>query len=167
MARSSKVKIKEAGYGTDKKEVPYTLAKLSQAVVGEYSVLIYELASGDPMDPASTVERRLATYQGKVPPKPFDEPKSSYYGEFERLRDAKLDERLEIVQEGDYTAQQHREATRSLLQVKKGHAYVYGAQVTYQEFMDAIERVANDDTDEEAWGVIDQWRRRQLRSEER
>ena len=160
--------LKRPYYGRDQ-EFVYEFSEIAvNDVDDKYISVVYDVSDGNPFDPATTVERRVAFFKsGNVPVTWFEDYRKGYSGYFEGLKDSILDERIETVQEGDMDADEHRDATRSLAKVQRGTVYTTAGQITYADFMDAIERVANDENDEEAWKVIDKWRSRQLRMDER
>jgi len=78
---------------------------------------------------------------------------------------------IETTQESDHSALQHRDAEEALTGDRGYLGAHYGGRssngVTYEMFLEAIEAVAVNEEDEEAWDKIENWRLRQLPESER
>lgn len=148
----------------------------TQSAADEYSVVEYILGDGPPDDPGSTIHRRIAVFVAGEEPEDFQAALSEAIKgsrwEFEGLKEpCLLDEYIGIVQEGDADANDHREADERMLDRDRTPHYWRQSGgsngVTYEQFLAAVDVVAADYENEEAWVVIDKWRQRQLREDER
>jgi len=161
-----------------KKDKQLVVEELHRSDALLYTNVYYDVSDGDPDDPASQTDRRVAVFNVGLAPKNIGEAVAkqiddSYsYSYFEGIEEALIDEIVEVTKESDYDAEQYRQEERSLLEPKRHYDYRTGTYIErdgseYETFLEAIEKVAEDDSDEEAWKVIDNWRARQLRLEER
>lgn len=146
----------------------YLLIELDRVPMydGKYTVIVYDIADGDLEDLATNIERRMATFEH--PPSVLKHEGEGRWG-WEGLDGAMIDVELETVQEEDEGASSHRELDQRI-QDRTESGYYGGNLPTAEQqerFWEAVETVALDETDEDAWAVIDAWRSRQLRSEER
>lgn len=159
MKRRTRTYIEKAKWGTT-------------AQSAEYSIIEYIVGDGPPDDPGSTIARRIAVYRKEEVPEDFQAAlttamENSRWG-FEGMEDTLADEQIEIVQEGDHDANDHREAEARLGDGNIPYSWREGSNgVSYEQFLTAIDALAVDDQDEEAYKVIDTWRQRQLRHDER
>jgi hypothetical protein len=155
--------------------------EIDAANVGPYTMLLYQTWVGDKGDPATTVEEWASIFleedlpeeysdakiQSNVPPYVSSEKHSYRKGWFDGLKDSQADNKLRVVQEGDEASEQHRREHQDMLN-DNGSSYRYRLMgMSYEEFLDAIDRVAENEEDERAWDTIDKWRSRQMRDEER
>jgi len=147
-----------------------------ESATGSYHTIEYVVADGPPDDPGSTIFRRLAVFRDGEQPEDFQaafqavlNSRSSYYS-YEGLEGALMDEYVETVQEGDTEANEHRRAHERMSDQDGYVPYNWrtaSGGVSYEQFLTAIDTVANDGENEEAWTTIDLWRQRQLRHDER
>jgi len=138
-----------------------------------YLIVIYEVWSGmvEKDDPATDLERWASVYNGDTPKDVELKMMDSRYG-FEGLEGAEQNIYLETVREADSSVQEHMNDQERLL--KSGQTWNYQTNSyedrgsAYEKFLGAIERAADNDEDEEAWAIINEWRTtRQLRDEDR
>jgi hypothetical protein len=133
----------------------------------DYEQITYQVSDGPEDDLASTVEWRIAVFEKPVP----DEIKADTRWGWEGLTDALYDNVLTIKKEADYDAEQHKHEQDALMPAEGKDSYYSRAAtirgVGYGDFLEAIERVGENDDDEDAWKIIETWRMRQLRQEER
>lgn len=155
------------------------LEELFRSEVLEYEMVYYDTRDGERDDPATQVERRVAVFKVGTAPENItaaydaSRSKSSYsYSYFDGLPNALLDNVVEVTQQYDYEAQRIREEEERLLQPRRVYnprTYEYEEQdgSEFLEFWEAVDRVEEDESDEQAWDTIARWRSRQLRAEER
>jgi hypothetical protein len=156
-------------------------------IVGdEYVTYIVDLWQGDRNDPSTHVERYIGTWRADAleteergafdPDFTFPELSrhdtaniSIYYFRSGNVRPLQWDN-LETVQKADEDVLQHRRAHEQLTD-QNGHVpYAWrmsGVTATYEGFLNAIDRVSENEEDEEAWDIIDNWRLRQMPEAER
>jgi hypothetical protein len=136
----------------------------------DYEQVTYSVADGDPDDPATTLEFWISIFKRGEAPADIGKAINNAWGGFEGLNGAITNETLEVKQECDYEAERFRQQTEHLMSAPEEDGYYARTQnaekLAYQAFQDAIERVSADESDEEAWDVIDSWRKRQLRRDE-
>lgn len=144
--------------------------ELDRAEFLDFVLIAYTGADGPADDVATVVERRIAIfYKDKLPEDPYA-PKDAaqyMYGEYEGLSEAEIDEAMDLTKERDEDALKHRNESDDLMKKKDTPYYGTIEKVTFEQFLDAVSRVKTDDEDDQAWDIIDQWRTRKLRSEER
>jgi hypothetical protein len=146
------------------------LVELERQELGKYTTILYIYSDGPQEDPASTIEQRLAVFFTGEEPAEIETVAKSSYSWFEGLNGAILDDSLDKLQERDHDAERHRQESESFLRAAQDKSqYSYGRPdgQQYEKFLEAIDRVAKNEEDEEAWTIIDHWRERQLRGEER
>jgi len=163
--------------------------ELDAATVHGYTVLVYETWRGDDReDPATKIEEWMSVFKEEDMPEEVSTardqqniapylPKDDRYsyrtlGEFGGLKGAVTDERLQVVKETDHDAVKHQKESEALMPDNDDNGYhnryrQSSGGVYYEDFLAAIDRVAEDDGDEEAWNIINKWRERGLRLEER
>jgi hypothetical protein len=127
----------------------------------------------DRTDPAANQWRRVAVFYATEPSTDLQSlvkaERGSYRLYWDGLAGATVDEVLEQTKERDRDAERHAKESERLMERAtnwRGDP-IEGTGTRYEEFLAAVDRVAEDETDEEAWRVIDGWRARQLRPEER
>lgn len=141
-----------------------------------YTIVVFDCWSAnlDRNDPATGLERRLAIFlpgaepkNGKLPLKEMDRWSYSSDG---YLEGAFSEEIIEVLRSPDSDAQRHLSDQENALNMGKRYNYQTNqyedAGSDYEKFLDAIDRVAEHDDDEEAWEAIDKWRLRRIRSDE-
>jgi hypothetical protein len=156
--------------------------ELDAANVDAYTCLVYETWLGEKKDPATTVEEWMSVFltedlsdeypTAAVVPNgtaPYKSDTSRYWAGYDGLEGSQADNKLRTIQEGDRDARKHQNDDQMMLD-KERRAWSGGAAiagVNYEDFLKAIDTVSADYEDEEAWTIIDTWRQRQLRTEER
>lgn len=153
-----------------------------ERLVAEHSgliVIVYEIWDGPTRDdPASTVQLRAAFYDDPdVIPDVANAVelqlgKRQYSSWWEGLPEAIEDTLLKLAREEDAASkkayEQHGKLMRDPATLTGYHQMRDKREAEdYQEFLAAIEAVAVDENDDASWKVIDKWRARQLRAEER
>jgi hypothetical protein len=165
--------------------------ELDAANVGEYTVFIYETWMGeDREDPACQIEQWMSMFETEKLPdeystNPFIEEgnapyiKDSRYSwrdDFEGLKGAVANQELRVVKETDHDALRHEKESVALLpdpevdestNRRNRWRHSAGGEIFYEDFLDAIDKVAENERDEDAWKIINAWRSRTLRAEER
>lgn len=157
-------------------------------LINGYTVIMYETWLGeDRTDPACQIEEWLSLFVTEDLPEEdsgatgmiregtdyyVKESRYSYHNHFEGLKGAKLNEKVSIVKETDHDAARHQKESEAMMpDAMEASSYnrmrysIGGVQ--YEDFLAAIDRVAEDDSDKEAWKTIETWRSRSLRAEER
>lgn len=152
----------------------------------DHTIIIYEWFDGEKEDLATTVTRRMAMFKNGQAPAASDDlvewataqadssMKRSweYYG-FDGLPNALYDQELEVLKEADRAAEDFRNAMeQATAEVRGDYDYSTGEYGTkrssdYAKFLDAIDVIAEDYEDEEAWKIIDAYRADQLARTER
>lgn len=152
----------------------------------QYVTYIVDVWQGDRKDPATRITRYIGTWrasdleteEGEAFDPDFSFPDVPQYRidrismyEFDRKKSRPLVwDRLETVQEPDQDLLQHREA-HDRLSEQNGHTPLSwrtaSSGVGYEQFLQAIDAVAVNEDDEEAWATIDKWRQRQMPEAER
>lgn len=147
-------------------------------VPDSYVTYIVDLWDGERKDPATSVYTYIGVWrgddleneeQGAFDPD-FSKAEDSYgHIEFRRYNPRPLLwKHLDTPTKGNDDAKQHRDAHERLTE-QNGYtppAWRLGAS-SYEQFLAAIDTVAENYEDEEAWKIIDSWRERQLRHDER
>lgn len=133
----------------------------------EYVTLIVDVWRGDRKDPATAVDRYLGLWSGESLENGDGEavdPSFSQHGWKGVVPNPEplVWECFEHIKTADRTAESHKEQTDRLQKRNDGYGSTHhNRQVDlYEAFLEAIERVAVDDTDEEAWTAITAWRNR-------
>jgi len=144
--------------------------ELDKANFLDLVLVAYTVSDGDAEDIATQIERRVAIFrQDKFPDDPYPKPggeNSGYYSSFfEGLPQAEIDEPLDMVKDRDREALQHREESAQLMDQKTADYHRLVERVTFEDFLNAVETVKHDESDEEAWKIIDNWRTRKMRNE--
>jgi len=162
--------------------------EIDSATVDQYTILVYETWHGEREDPATKIEKWLTVMLTEKMPEEVSTardqkniapylPKDDRYsyrtlGEFGGLRESVNDERLEVIKDTDRDAVKHQQESEALLPDDSDDGYhnryrLSAGGVHYEDFLEAIDRVSENDKDEEAWEIINKWRSRSLRTEER
>jgi|SRR6516225_1889895 hypothetical protein len=149
-------------------------------IAAGYVTYIVDLWEGDRNDPATTVTRHIGVWRGesleKEDGEAFDPDwldTSSSYSKYRWRPVPKPEpvvwEQIEQVS-GDKEAMKAREDYKNLTTKQEDRYYstAHNTQVdAYEAFMTAVDRVAEDDTDEAAWKTIEQWRMKHAMKHER
>lgn len=129
-----------------------------------YLSLVVDVWAGDPEDPATEVSRffgvwRRSDLDGEAQDLTISQ--DGWY-DYEIKPKPLLWELIETTKEADDRAIKHQQESEHLLTRVEGYDYSgHNRQVDlYEAFLDAIERVAKDENDEEAWEIIERWRSR-------
>jgi len=144
--------------------------ELDKADFLDLVLVAYTVSDGEADDIATQIERRVAifrkdTFPDDPYPKPVEESSHYGYGYFEGLPQAEIDEPLDLVKDRDREALQHREESAQLMDKKTADYNRMIERVTFEDFLNAVETVKHDESDEEAWKIIDNWRTRKMRNE--
>jgi hypothetical protein len=163
--------------------------ELDAADVGDYSILIYETWLGSNReDPATQIEEYMSVFKPEDMPEEYSTSKDqsniapyiakkarySYRDEYEGLEKEQFHKKLRVIKQTDRDALKHQRESASLLPDPEEDPTSFNSRyrhsaggVYYEDFLAAIDRVSENDKDEEAWEIINKWRSRSLRSEER
>lgn len=150
-------------------------------VTDMYVTYIVDIWSGDLNDPATGITRYIGVWKaedleteerGAFDPD-FSKARTSrsyYYGDWQGGDPQPLLwEALEETKKPDKDASDHKEEHEQFSERREGYySHSHNSLVDqYQAFLDAIDRVARDESDEEAWTIINTWRNRQNAQYER
>lgn len=139
-------------------------------IAAGYVTYIVDLWTGDASDPAVGVERWIGVWHendleseelGGFDP---DFNRTRYGYRREPKPEPLVWEQVEVIKEADDAARRMQRESEQLLDDNDDGGYNYQRMKTkpvrdlYQAFIDAIERLAVDDTDEEAWTAVEAWR---------
>jgi hypothetical protein len=133
-------------------------------------MIVYDIWQGnlDREDIRTEVSRRTAWFvMGEAPADiqaAVDSHDEDYY--YKGIPGAISDDDIETTQEADEDAVDHAEDQERLQGTPAWHTRDSWIP-NYEDFLQAIERVAHDETDQEAWDIIDNVRMAQLRVTER
>lgn len=160
--------------------------EIDAANIGSYTVLIYETWVGDRNDPAVQIEEWTSFFHTEDMPEevspaqdqrgipPYVDNNTRGYGSyyiqrFEGLQGEVLSKQIRIIQEKDHNIEKMKREQEAMLDTKDNYSrYRHSYKgLNYEDFLNAIERVGENEDDEEAWKIIDSWRSRALRQEER
>lgn len=160
----------------------YTLVELVRYdILDQYTYIMYDLSDGDPDDDATVTQRRAALWRIGTAPANGEEYLAmgknvrSYhgwdpsYGEDNCLQD----EEIEVTKVGDYAVAEFKEAYDKVTAPRVSRPYnpetrerEEVTEVAQGElFFAAIDKVAEDPEDAEAWAIIKKWRDRQIQHE--
>jgi hypothetical protein len=163
--------------------------EIDAATIGDYTMLLYETWMGSNRDdPATQIEefmsclktedvpekRSEAKDQSNIEPYVAKKERYSYRDDFEGLVKEQFHKKLQVVKATDRDALKHQRESDALLPDPEEDPTSWNSRyrtnaggVYYEDFLAAIDRVAANDKDKEAWEIINKWRSRSLRSEER
>lgn len=145
--------------------------------VTERAFVLYHLSDGPLVDPATTIERRCAIFRSQECSINDEEglrkqiakgkEKGGYW--YDGLPGAISDEPFEAQQEGDSSANDHREQQKDMLTESTGYrSWDHNAKKEkYEAFLEAIDTLAEDYEDEAAWAAIEEWRQQHVLQYER
>lgn len=146
-------------------------------VPDQYVTLIVDIWKGSRTDPATRITRYIGVWRadaleteerGAFNPEFGDMNISRYRAQRDIKPEPMVWEQVEVVKETDRDAEQYREQQENLLDSTR---YSYGAGTTrrtlYQAFIEAIDKLAVDDTDEEAWAAVSAYRNYEATSREK
>jgi hypothetical protein len=166
------------GYGGDSSlahkssEQPWgglILEELDRAEFLDLVLIAYTVADGPADDIATRIERRIAIFfKEGFPEDPYKLTERNLYARraYQGLPEAEVDDVIDDVKERDEVALKMREESEALLN-KTTTAWSARAfeTVTFQDFLDALAKVKEDDDDEAAWATIQSWRTRRMAGE--
>jgi hypothetical protein len=140
----------------------------------KYTIIVYDAWEPNVPkdDPSTSLERRMAIFvTGKEPADGMSLKIPRDHWRFDGLEGAIADEVVEILREADREAQRLLQEEQQMLSQGRRFNYTTSSYEDtaseYENFLQAIERVADDDQDDDAWTTIEQWRERQMRHEDR
>lgn len=140
--------------------------ELDRAEFLDLVLVAYAVSDGDKADIATHIERRLAIFRKEGFPEDVYPSKSDdTYGYFDGLPQAEIDEPLDTIKERDAEALQHREESTRLMKNSDDPYHRMVDKVSFSDFLSAVNRVKDNDNDEEAWAIIDTWRTRRMKNE--
>lgn len=132
----------------------------------DYVVLVTEIWQGDRNDPATSVSRYMGMWEaGDVPPEgelPLDQRYGSPELERETRKQNLVWESLGLVQGSDRDYRSHRDEYQSMTAEDGGYRYSYGIsrkrKELYVAMLNAVDIIAEDENNKEAWAAIDAYR---------
>ena len=149
-------------------------------ILDQYTYIMYDLSDGDPNDDATVTTRRAALWRIGTAPADAEEylrlgKEASRWG-WEPSRDSEgclQDTDVETTKVGDYAVSEFKDAYETVTRPRTRRRYdpekrehVEETEETQgEQFFAAIERVAENPEDEEAWAIIKKWRDRQVQHE--
>ena len=147
-------------------------------LMDQYTFIMYDLSDGDPDDDATVTQRRSALWRLGTCPEDAEAykaagTKGSYrWDPGYRTEGCLHDEAIETTKVGDYSVAEFKEQYDKVTAKPRGR-YNYekrdydetDEESDGEKFFRAIEVVAEDPENEEAWAIIKEWRDRQIRHE--
>jgi hypothetical protein len=144
-------------------------------VPGQYVTYIVDIWSGNLHDPATEIKRYIGLWRAEDLE---TEEAGAFDPDFSKARGRTVSysygswrggspeplvwEEVEVRKTADKSAKDHKKEDKQLTTKKEGFNATSHNKIVdqYQAFLDAVDRVAEDDGDEEAWAAIDAWRNR-------
>jgi len=149
----------------------------------DYVSYILDVWAGEKTDPATTITRYIGVWKGADLEKEDGEAFDPDFGESGYVSRYGINSRevkpkplhwdvLEEVQKADREAEQHRSESESLERPLDDSHYDYSgrraaSKEQHEAFWAAIERVSENDDDEEAWETINKYRLRYVMQHEK
>ncbi len=157
----------------------YHLVEQYRVDLLDYTFIVYDLSDGDPDDDATVTQRRSALWRLGTAPANGEEYLAlgknirSYHGWDPSYGDENClqDQEIEVTKVGDYAVAEFKDAYDKVVAPRVSRPYINGQREEVTEaaqgelFFQAIEKVAEDPEDEEAWAIIKKWRDRQVQHE--
>lgn len=160
----------------------YTLVELVRYdLLDQYTFIMYDLSDGDPDDDATVTTRRSALWRLGTAPEDAEaylrrgQDTKSYHGWDPSYRDENClqDNEIETTKVGDYAVAEFKDAYETVIRPRRRRVYNPETREHEEEteetqgelFFKAIETVAEDPENEEAWAIIKKWRDRQVQHE--
>jgi hypothetical protein len=146
--------------------------EVSRYDTGEWTIVVYQVGTGEPDDPAATIEERCAIYPVGTAPDSLLEDISersrdwNYFEPEHAIQDVLVVRRIEA----DREANEHIRDEDTIRRRAKNNAERAGEEDVrseYDLFWEAVDLVAEDPDNEGAWQAIDLWRARHVKHIER